>query len=84
MGIPFVRVDYCMYGRPYRKRRRIWTNAAWTPRLCDRSHIVGGKHEAAAQRGRTKIYCHNFSRDQLHRIPEALCKEIFDVSTNAT
>ena len=82
-GIPNVRVDYCMYGRLYRKRTRIWTNAAWQPKLCDRSHLVDGKHQAAAQRGKTKTYGHNFSRDQLHKIPEALCKEIFDVS-NAT
>ena len=77
--LPYVRVDYCMYGRPYRKRTRIWTNMGdtWHPKLCDRQHLVNGKHEAAAQRGRTQRYCHNFCRDQLHRLPEALCQEIF-------
>ena len=79
--LPYVRVDYCMYGKPYRKRTRIWTNMGdtWRPKLCDRQHLVSGRHEAAAQRGRTERYCHKFSRDQLHRLPEALCQEIFDV-----
>ena len=77
--LPYVRVDYCMYGKPYRKRTRIWTNMGdtWRPKLCDRQHLVNGRHEATAQRGRTQRYCHNFSRDQLHRLPEAPCQEIF-------
>ena len=48
-GLPYVRVDYCMYGAKYRKRTRIWTNAAWVPKLCDRSHLVDGKHTRTAQ-----------------------------------
>ena len=31
-GLPYVDVDYCMYGRPFKKRTRIWTNAKWFPR----------------------------------------------------
>ena len=41
---PYVRLDYCMYGALYRKRTRIWTNAMWQPKLCDRSHLVDNKH----------------------------------------
>ena len=38
-GLSYVRVEYCMYGCPYRKRTRLWTNCTdWTPKLCDRSH----------------------------------------------
>ena len=52
--LPFCRVDYCMYGCPYRKRTRIWTNVDWTPKMCDRSHCVDGNHVATAQRGPRK------------------------------
>lgn len=34
-GLPYRRVDYCAYGRPYRKPTCIWTNVeAWTGRRC--------------------------------------------------
>ena len=26
VGLPYVDVDYCKYGMPYRKRTRLWTN----------------------------------------------------------
>lgn len=72
-GLPFVRVDYCAYGAPYRKRTRIWTNAGgWTPRLCDRSHLVDGRHRKTAQRGECTL-------DELHALPAELCGEILAV-----
>ena len=79
-GLPFVRVDYCMYGCLYRKRTRIWTNADWQPRLCGRTHIANGRHTKTVQRGPNKT-CSNdkFSRDELHRLPSALCEDIFQV-----
>ena len=80
-GLPFVRVDYCMYGAPYRKRTRLWTNVIWTPKMCDRSHLVDNKHIKTAQRGGRggwgkEDHC---SRDTLHALPEALCDEIYSV-----
>ena len=50
-GLPYVRVDYCMYGAPYRKRTRIWTDANWTPKLCDRADLVDYKHGTARRAG---------------------------------
>ena len=82
-GLPYVRVDYCMYsGCPYRKRTRIWTNAQWTPRLCNRSHLIDGKHAMTAQRGPCKGHGSGdkCSLDQLHRIPAELCNEIYNVA----
>ena len=79
-GLPFVRVDYCMYGAPYRKRTRIWTNADWTPKLCDRSHLIDNKHAKTAQRGGRGVWNNNgdvFKRDELHALPVALCEEIY-------
>ena len=86
-GLPFVRVDYCMYsGCPYRKRTRIWTNAQWTPKLCDRSHLVDGKHAMTAQRGPCKGHgAHDkCTLDQLHRLPAELCREIHNVALQQT
>ena len=79
-GLPFVRVDYCMYGAPYRKRTRIWTNADWVPKLCDRSHLIDNKHAKTAQRGGRGVWNNNgdvFKRDELHALPAALCEEIY-------
>ena len=84
-GLPYVRVDYCMYGAPYRKRTRLWTNVQnYTPRMCDRSHLVDGKrHKATAQRGcktsDRRQGDQTFTRDQLHRLPKELCEEIFAI-----
>ena len=80
----YARVDYCMYGTPYRKRTRLWTNVTdWTPKLCDRSHCINGRHPATAQRGYRKddrrCCDQTFTRDQLHRLPKELCEEIFAI-----
>ena len=32
--IPFVDIDYCQYGLPYRKRTRFWTNIPFESKLC--------------------------------------------------
>ena len=81
-GLPYVRVDYCMYGASYRKRTRIWTNAQWTPKLCDRSHLIDGKHAMTAQRRPCKTHPSDIkcSLDQLHRLPADLCEEIYNVA----
>jgi hypothetical protein len=87
-GLPFARVDYCMYGAPYRKRTRVWTNAEglWTPRLCDRSHLVdGGRHAKTAQRragklaGGARRADDECTLDELHALPGELCEEILRV-----
>ncbi len=55
--IPMQVVDYCKYGKPYRKRTAIWTNTGWTPAkpLCkyDCPATVEGckRHSAHAQQG---------------------------------
>ena len=83
-GLPYVRVDYCMYGAPYRKRTRIWTNANWTPKLCDRARLVDNKHAKTAQRGGRGVWNGGdaFERDELHALPTKLCEEIYNVAGN--
>ena len=59
-GIPWKDISYCMYGYPYRKYTRIWTNSeAWQPKpkCCMATPcpiIKEGKHPMSAQRGPSK------------------------------
>ena len=54
-GWPYVDIDYCKYGMPYRKRTRLWNDVFnWKPKpLChkDCDNMNGNKHQAHAQRG---------------------------------
>jgi hypothetical protein len=85
----YVRLDYCQYGTPYRKRTRIATNIPWIPRaLCNPKtcpRCVNGKHPQTAQRGPSmrggvRINGDNCSLDQLHGLPHELTNEIMSVS----
>ena len=74
-GIPFVDVDYCMYGARYRKRTRIWTNGTgqhWT-RLCEHDCDAsnGKKHTSWAQKG------NGYTTHELYAIPPLLCAEVY-------
>ena len=85
-GIPFKDVDYCMYGAPYRKRTRLWTNLTWTPRpLCTHQKGI----HMTAQKGPSKragqlIHGDNCSLQTLHSIPVALTREIMLHCENET
>ena len=78
--IPFKVVDYCKYGKPYRKRTAIWTNTFWEPgeRLCkhDCPVSIGSKHTASAQQAPSSSTDTRYSRDELYSIPSTLCDEI--------
>ena len=56
-GLPFKDISYCMYGYPYRKYTRIWTNSqVWKPRptCCKQNPCDGmrdGRHTMSSQRG---------------------------------
>ena len=75
-SLPWVDVDYCMYGAPYRKRTRLWGRLPlnWQARrLCQQDcHACGNnkKHRSSAQRGS------GWSLNQLHRIPPLLVREL--------
>jgi hypothetical protein len=76
--LPRRMVSYCAYGMPYRKNTYIWTNAAdfWHAKTCPGRGLcpsmVGRRHIATAQRA-------NFPREELYRLPEALCEEIAEL-----
>ena len=81
-GLPMRVVDYCKYGKPYRKRTAIWTNTRWEPEqlLCrhDCPASNGSKHTARAQQAPSSATDVRYSRDELYSIPPALCDEIAD------
>ncbi len=82
----YVRLDYCQYGTPYRKRTRIATNnIRWIPRaLCDSTacpRCENGKHIQTAQqgpsmRGGVRVIFANCSLGQLHCLPQGLNDQI--------
>ena len=83
--LPFQVVDYCKYGKPYRKRTAIWTNTRWEPEqlLCkhDCPASNGSRHTARAQQAPSSATDVRYSRDELYSIPPALCDEIADYAT---
>ena len=80
-GLPYVDLDYCQYGAPYRKRTRLWTNANYTPRpLC-----TAKNHGMSAQKGPSKVRGTLLPGDicslaTLHALPRELTEEILSVS----
>jgi len=82
-GIPYVDLDYCMYGAPYRKRTRIWTNTAWTPRpLCNHASHPMTAQKGPSRRGGCLIQDDNCSLQTLHGLPAALTEELLLYCTN--
>ena len=85
-----VRLDFCQYGKPYRKRTRLATNSGFVPRpLCDPRTCPacpdGKRHAMSAQRGpsrkdgqRVESSLDRCSLDMLHAYPPELCQDIFD------
>ena len=82
--LSFVDVDYCMYGFPYRKRTRIWTNASmqrWT-KLCehDCGSSDGKRHNTHAQKAGRNTQVEHFTQKQLYTMPPLLCEEIYSAA----
>ena len=85
-----VRLDFCQYGKPYRKRTKLATNAVeyvprslCNPRTCP--SCVDGKHIKSAQQGpckrggvRVASEFDSCTLDELHSYPQQLCQEIFE------
>ena len=82
---PRVKLDYCAYGAPYRKRTLIATNVLWTPRpLCDPRtcpSCIDGRHVKSAQKGpdKNKGAGDICSLDTLHALPRELTEEILAI-----
>ena len=70
--LPFTDVDYCMYGKTFRKRTRLWNNFSFKGRVCN--HKV--KHEDSCGNGRKEWTSSNLNSYEKGSIPKDLILEI--------
>ena len=80
-GLPFVDIDYCKYGLPYRKRTRLWNNVChWSPKpLCkkDCGNMEGNKHVGSCGNGRAKYTDKSYTQKEKYKVPADLIYSIF-------
>ena len=73
-GIPYLDVDYCKYGMPYRKRTRLWNNIdRWNPRPlcrkdCSSMNSERTRHIQEAQQGQQNEEEHSKHLEQQNYI----------------
>ena len=72
--LPYVDCDYCMYGKPYRKRTRFWTNKKKELKLCDKNcgSFVDGRHIGSCGNARSKYSDKSYSLHEKYSIPQDL------------
>ena len=77
--LPFVDCDYCMYGKPYRKRTRIWTNKDCDLLLCNKQcgSFIDGKHIGSCGNGLKKYSNKSYNLHEKYSIPEDLIFSLF-------
>ncbi len=81
----YVDADYCMYGTPYRKRTRFWTNKKCNTQLCNKQcgSFINGKHIGSCGcggkgQGHKKSYSNkSYSLHEKYSIPEDLIYTLF-------
>jgi site-specific DNA-cytosine methylase len=67
--------DYCMYGKPYRKRTRFWTNKPnCNLMLCDKNcgSFINGKHIGSCGNGRKQYSNKTYTLHEKYSIPHKL------------
>jgi hypothetical protein len=82
MDMPYYDVDYCQYGKLYRKRTRIWTNLDnFVPRLCGGAGVCtamdGRKHRLSIGNGNPIYTEHALSLHDKYSIPPLLLQALF-------
>jgi site-specific DNA-cytosine methylase len=74
--------DYCMYGKTYRKRTRIWTNRIYESdplKLCNKKcgSFVNGKHIGSCGNGRKKYTDKAYSLNEKYSMPPDFIYSLF-------
>ena len=83
--LPYVDCDYCMYGKPYRKRTRIWTNKKCNMLLCNKEcgSFIDGRHIGSCGtggqgQGHKKSYSNKtYTLEEKYSIPEEIIFSLF-------
>lgn len=80
-GLQSYFVDYCAYGKPYRKRTILWSNHPLTLNLCQGKNncdqMIDGKHKGSCGNGTSKYNSVGVSSVwEKDEIPEALIDSI--------
>jgi len=83
--LPYVDCDYCMYGKPYRKRTRIWTNKKCNMLLCNKQcgSFIDGRHIGSCGtggqgQGHKKSYSNKtYTLEEKYSIPEEIIFSLF-------
>ena len=76
---PPIMCSYCRYSDwGYRKNTTLWTNLDLDLKTCNREcpGFANGRHPNHAQRTGPQWSGRSNRRDNLHRIPDALCDEV--------
>jgi len=84
-SLPYVDCDYCMYGKPYRKRTRIWTNKSCEMLLCNKAcgSFVDGRHIGSCGtggqgKGHKKSYSNRtYTLEEKYAIPPEIIYSLF-------
>jgi len=73
--IPYFDIDYCLFGFPYKKSTRLWTNINFNNYICNGKckNMENGKHKKDA----TRDFGGGSNRLFRYRIPQDLIQKIF-------
>jgi len=85
LGLPFVDMDYCRFGFPYKKRTRFWTTEGLSSKLCQGPRrcpgMVGRRHKNAIGNSTYEEFWLTPGKrlEQRYSIPEGVIKELFGI-----
>lgn len=82
IDLPYVDGDYCMYGKPYRKRTRFWTNKKYQEsplKLCNKEcgSFINGKHIGNVGCGNPIYTDKHYTKQEKYSIPPELIYSLF-------
>lgn len=79
-NLPSYLVDYCAYGKPYRKRTILWSNIPLDLKLCSKKHcpqMIGNKHIGSVDNGTSRYNSVGISSVwEKDAIPDSLIDDI--------